>query len=86
VAKRTPDKQNPSVLQGDIIIFPAGVGHQPLEDLSGGDFEMVGSYPNGRNWDMCYGKKGGDKVNGITRLRCFEKDRMHGDDGPTLKL
>jgi uncharacterized protein YjlB len=57
------DEENPgrveaSVLKGDVIIVPAGVGHRLLEELSGGDFEMVGSYPNGKNWDMCYGKKG----------------------------
>jgi len=37
-------------------VVPAGVGHCLLEDLNGG-FEMVGSYPKGRNWDMCYGKE-----------------------------
>jgi uncharacterized protein YjlB len=84
--EENPGRVEASVLKGDTIIVPAGVGHRPLEDLSGGDFEMVGSYPNGKNWDMCYGKKGEDKVNGITRLGWFEKDPLYGDDGPTFKV
>lgn len=33
--------------------MPAGVVHRLLEYLDGG-FLMVGSYPKGKSWDMCY--------------------------------
>ncbi|TVY82792.1 Uncharacterized protein LSUE1_G002257 [Lachnellula suecica] len=72
------------VEKGDVVVVPAGVGHRLLDDYSSG-FEMVGSYPKGQSWDMCYGKKGEeDKVKGISELGWFEKDPLYGNDGPTL--
>jgi len=82
-------EQNPSrvelcVEQGDVIIIPAGVGHRLLDD-SGSEFEMVGSYPKGRDWDMCYGQESEvEKVKGISRLDWFEKDPLYSNDGPVL--
>lgn len=70
--------------KGDVVVVPAGVGHRLLEDLEGG-FEMVGSYPTGKNWDMCYGKEGEEgKVDGIKKLGWFERDPVYGDEGPVL--
>ena len=43
--------------KGDVVIIPAGVSHRLLEELEK-PFEMVGSYPEGCEWDMCYGKEG----------------------------
>lgn len=80
-----PGKVEKDVEQGDVLILPAGVGHRLLEDLTGG-FEMVGSYPKGYNWDMCYGKKGEEsKVQSIAELPWFERDPIYGDDGPILQ-
>lgn len=74
------------VEKGDVIVVPAGVAHRLLEDIEGG-FEMVGCYPKGLNWDMCYGKKGEEsKVESIKKLPWFEKDPMYGDQGPALDL
>jgi uncharacterized protein YjlB len=57
-----------------VIIVPAGVDHRLLGDFNSG-FEMVGNYPKGKQWDMCYGKKGKEsKVRGIAELGWFEKD------------
>lgn len=68
-----------------MIIVPAGVGHRLLDDFNSG-FEMVGSYPKGKEWDMCYGKKEEEsKVNGIVELSWFEKDPLYGDEGPVLQ-
>ncbi|CAG7555754.1 unnamed protein product [Fusarium equiseti] len=76
----------PVVEQGDVVIVPAGVGHRLLEDLDGG-FEMVGSYPEGCDWDMCYGKKGEEsKVNAIKDLSWFRKDPIYGDKGPATEV
>ncbi|TDZ67852.1 Uncharacterized protein CTRI78_v002635 [Colletotrichum trifolii] len=76
----------PVVEKGDVVVVPAGVAHRLLEDLGGG-FEMVGSYPKGRQWDMCYGKKGEEaKVEGIGELGWFAKDPVYGDDGPLLHV
>ncbi|KAF2136114.1 uncharacterized protein K452DRAFT_292697 [Aplosporella prunicola CBS 121167] len=76
----------PVVQKGDVVVVPAGVGHRLLEDREGG-FEMVGSYPKGCNWDMCYGNEGEeDKVKGIGGLGWFERDPVYGDQGPALDV
>lgn len=77
----------PTVNAGDVIIVPAGVAHRLLEDLSesGGSFEMVGSYPKGFDWDMCYGKQGEEKkIANIKRLAWFDRDPVYGEKGPVL--
>jgi uncharacterized protein YjlB len=51
-----PSKVETTVQKGDVMIIPAGVSHRLLDEFNG-DFQMVGSYPHGKNPDMCYGKK-----------------------------
>ena len=80
-----PQRVESVVQKGDVLIVPAGVGHRLLEVVEGG-FEMVGSYPVGPSWDMCYGKEGEEsKVQDISRLAWFEKDPIYGDEGPALE-
>jgi len=75
-----------TVGRGDVVVVPAGVGHRLLEDLDGG-FLMVGCYPKGCNWDMCYGKAGEEKkIEGIKGLPWFERDPVYGDEGPVLDV
>lgn len=79
-----PSRVEASVKKGDVIIVPAGVGHRLLDDFNSG-FEMVGSYPKGKNWDMCYGKGGEEEmVKEIGGLGWFDKDPLYGDEGPVL--
>jgi len=83
--EENPAKVEAAVGEGDVVIVPAGVGHRLLEDFDG-NFEMVGSYPKGKSWDMCYGKQGEeDKVKDISGLEWFEKDPLYGDQGPVLE-
>ncbi|RYP42668.1 hypothetical protein DL767_000037 [Monosporascus sp. MG133] len=85
-----PGRVEKEVEKGDVLVLPAGVGHRLLEDLTTegeGGFEMVGSYPRGCNWDMCYGKKGEEpKVQSIAGLPWFQKDPIYGDQGPVLDV
>ena len=70
--------------KGDVMVVPAGVAHRLLKDIDG-DFNMVGSYPTGKGWDMCYGREGEEeKVKGIGSLGWFERDAIYGDEGPCL--
>lgn len=81
-----PKRVEPVLEKGDVIVVPAGVAHRLLEDLEGG-FNMVGSYPTGKDWDMCYGKAGEEqKVKGIEGLGWFERDPIYGDEGPILQV
>lgn len=81
-----PKRVETEVSRGDVVVVPAGVGHRLLDDVEGG-FEMVGSYPKGKQWDMCYGKKGEEeKVEGIKQVKWFDKDPVYGNEGPALNF
>ena len=83
-AEQNDGRVEPILEKGDVVVVPAGVGHRLLEDH--GWFQMVGSYPAGRNWDMCYGRAGEEnKVSGIANLGWFTRDPIYGDTGPTLE-
>ncbi|KAJ5161600.1 RmlC-like cupin domain-containing protein [Penicillium capsulatum] len=82
-----PDRFEPTVRQGDLIIVPAGVGHRLLNDEGDEPFKMVGSYPHHKQWDMCYGQPGEEeKVEGIRSVAWFHRDPLYGDTGPVLHV
>ena len=41
---------------GDVVLIPAGVGH--FNKGASSDFQVVGAYPKGFDWDMQYGRPG----------------------------
>lgn len=88
--EENPGRVELVVEASDVMVLPAGMAHRLLEDLSGGvggGFEMVGSYPKGCQWDMCYGKAGEEgKVEGIGKLPWFDRDPVYGDRGPVLDV
>lgn len=45
-----------TIQAGDVIIIPAGVGHQNLGSST--DFGVVGAYPDGRTFDVLRGQPG----------------------------
>lgn len=48
---------------------------------------MIGSYPEGSKWDMCYGKEGEEaQAKGIVSLGWFERDPICGAKGPVLDM
>ena len=71
-----------TVAAGDVVIIPAGVAHKKLR--SDGNFVVVGAYPQGQDYDMCYGRHGerpeADK--NIVSVRLPEFDPLYGRDGP----
>ncbi|KAF2820994.1 hypothetical protein CC86DRAFT_332334 [Ophiobolus disseminans] len=79
-------EQNPERVEiecgaGDAIVIPAGVAHRLVRDVDG-KFEMVGAYPRGRGWDMCYGVEGEEKkAEKVKEVEWFKKDPLYGDDG-----
>lgn len=82
--EENPARVEPVVRKGDVIVMPAGVSHRLLEEVEG-PFLMVGSYPPGKEWDMCYGRAGEEKkVEGIKGLGWFERDPVYRDEGPVL--
>ncbi|KAJ5082475.1 hypothetical protein N7532_011518 [Penicillium argentinense] len=83
--EENPQRFEPTVESGDLIIVPAGVGHRLLEDEGKQPFRMVGSYPHDRQWDMCYGRPGEEeRVKRIQNLPWFHRDPLYGDSGLDL--
>ena len=80
-----PRRFEPTVQRGDLIIVPAGVGHRLVSDEGDEPFQMVGSYPHGKQWDMCYGQPGEEgKTRNIEGLSWFHQDPLYGDTGPAI--
>ena len=69
---------------GDVIIIPAGVGHINLGATH--DFGVVGAYPEGQDYDMCYGKpeERPRAVKNIARVEKPASDPVFGAEGPLL--
>src|SRR5665647_1050403 len=52
-----PDSKTIEAEAGDVIILPAGTGHQCISASE--NFLCVGGYPQGKNYDMKHGKASG---------------------------
>jgi uncharacterized protein YjlB len=70
---------------GDVVIIPAGVAHKNLGGEE--DFSCVGAYPDGRDYDMNYGKAeerpAADEK--IKRVPIPANDPIFGTSGPLIK-
>lgn len=69
---------------GDVVVIPAGVGHK--HEASTPDFQVVGAYPDGRDWDICRGEAG-ERQQALANLACVPMpgaDPVHGPEGPLL--
>lgn len=70
------------LMAGDVIVIPAGVAHQQI--LASDDFEVVGAYPGGREWDVLKGhaRERPAADNRIAALPIPSTDPLYGIDGP----
>lgn len=70
------------VYRGDVIIIPAGVSHKCLK--SSPDFACVGAYPDGKEYDLNYGKREEREkaIANIASVPLPDKDPVFGDAGP----
>jgi len=71
-----------AVTPGDVLVLPAGCGHKKLE--SSEDFLVVGAYPHGQDWDLCYGRSGERPrvLDNIARVALPMTDPVYGSAGP----
>lgn len=76
-----PKGRTVEVHKGDAIVIPAGVAHK-LENASG-DFEVVGAYPPGRDWDILTGEDGEREaaLANIAVVPMPQTDPVQGDRG-----
>lgn len=70
------------IQRGDVVLIPAGVAHKNLS--SSDDFGVVGAYPEGRPWDMCYGRpdERPRADDNIAKVPVPELDPVYGVEGP----
>lgn len=66
---------------GDVIILPAGVGHKCVQHSD--DFLCVGAYPQGKDYDMNYGKSSefDGALKKIKTVPLPSKDPVFGKEG-----
>jgi len=74
------------VKAGDVIVIPAGVGHENLGSTP--EFHVVGAYPRGQIADLLRGKPGErpEADERIARVSLPESDPVFGEDGPLVRL
>ena len=74
------------VTAGDVLILPAGVGHCAVSEHM--NYEIVGGYPDGRDWDLLTGTPDEREkaITSIEKLPLPKTDPVFGKDGELLKL
>ena len=67
---------------GDVVVIPAGVGHKRLD--ASDDFAVVGAYPSGQRWDLCYGRpeERPQADANLARVPLPTEDPVFGPEGP----
>jgi uncharacterized protein YjlB len=70
------------VQPGDVVVIPAGVGHQKLG--ASRDLLVVGAYPRGQSWDLCRGTPDERPwaLENISRVPLPTTDPIYGKQGP----
>jgi uncharacterized protein YjlB len=73
------------VKAGDVVLIPAGVGHNRLRSSS--DLAVVGAYPSDIDFDMCYGKEGerSHANQNIKQVPLPDRDPVYGENGPLFQ-
>ncbi len=66
----------------DVAVLPAGTGHCLVG--SSDDFQVVGAYPGGQEWDMCTGRpeERPEVLENIKKVPLPEKDPVTGEKEP----
>jgi uncharacterized protein YjlB len=84
--ERATGVRRPGTLNaGDVVILPAGTGHQRLS--ASGDFLVVGGYPPSGTYDECTSLEGPLRaLRSIPKVALPRKDPVYGAAGPLSKL
>jgi uncharacterized protein YjlB len=71
---------------GDVIVQPAGTGHQRIS--ASRDLLVVGAYPGGKDYDMCRANKGDHDraLAAIAKTTSPRTDPVYGGKGPLKDL
>lgn len=71
---------------GDVVILPAGTGHQRLTPSR--DLVVIGAYPPSGKYDLCRGSKAehAKALRSIPKIPPPATDPVFGPDGPLINL
>ncbi len=74
-----PEGVEVEVEAGDVVLLPAGVGHQNVTSSS--DFKMGGAYPKGQSPDLRRGddQEWAEVIERVAETPRWEKDPVNGD-------
>ena len=72
--------------QGDVVVLPAGTGHQCL--WASPDLLVIGTYPKSGRYDLCRGSKAERQaaLQAIPEVPLPETDPVFGKSGPLMRL
>ena len=71
---------------GDVVLLPAGTGHQCL--WASPDLMVIGAYPPDGRYDLCRGSKAehAKALQSIPKVPLPKSDPVYGQGGPLLEL
>ncbi|HEU0217475.1 MAG TPA: cupin [Stellaceae bacterium] len=78
--------QEIEIVAGDVVILPAGTGHQRLTQSD--DLTVVGAYPPAGKYDLCRGSKADHQraLTSIPNVPLPAADPVFGSKGPLIAL
>jgi len=74
------------IVAGDVVILPAGTGHQCL--FQSPDLVVIGAYPPSGKYNLCRGTKAerSDALSSIPKVPPPDTDPVFGIEGPLMTL
>lgn len=78
--------QNVEIAAGDVVILPAGTGHQCLSQTP--DLLVIGAYPPNGSYDLCRGSEAehAKALSTIVKVPRPAADPVYGAKGPLIAL
>ena len=84
--EKNPDRVEPIVEKGDVVIIPPGVGYRILEELER-PFRVIAAFPPGasRYCHLDFGPESEpDRTDHVAQSSCLIRDPIYGPQGPLL--
>jgi uncharacterized protein YjlB len=71
---------------GDVVVLPAGIGHQCL--WASPELVVIGAYPRTGRYDLCRGSKAehAKALDAISKVPVPKTDPLYGEDGSLCRL
>jgi uncharacterized protein YjlB len=78
--------QEIDISKGDVVLLPAGTGHQCL--WASPDLMVIGTYPPAGRYDLCRGSKAeyAKALISIPQVPLPQRDPVYGENGPLLEF